>query len=924
MEKIKQNQERCSICGSHHLIKINDCEYLCENCGYINIIQVVTSEESTLLRIAFQKLRMQDFYEAEDEFTDIIEKYPKCYEAYWGRLCSRYGLKYEEDFNGKKIPTCCFFTIESFSNDKDYLKTLEYAPQNKKAWYIKQSEYIERISKIWLEKASKERPYDIFICYKDSDKANGIERTQDSYEAFELYNDLEKQGYRVFYSRESLKDKVGEKYEPYIFNALQTAKVMIVYSKNAEYANSTWLKNEWQRFKMKIENGEKQKNSLIFVSNGVNLKELNKTLSSTQVIETSRNTWFINLLDCIKKIIDADAKYNQGIKQVNIEPKKPVKNSSVKNKEVKIYSFNENTEQEDNSTELDVAYDFLNDGDFKNSLNYFKEILKNYPNNTKAKLGILFCENKKNDSEFFSDIFILGKESEKMRKIIIKATESEALDLVINPIIRCLYNRSNIFDYSQNEYYAIHNIVNLLFDFKFNDKDYEKIRDLTLEYTINTCDYMTFDKIINLVDENDVDRHIDLRIRMQDSLFKERKFDLCKTCALSTLKIEEGNMKSLYNIFLCDIGDKSIVESMNKSKWIELEKVISYENENNYIIIDFINKIYHNEKKHNKTYVNVVKDALRRIQNDSVSIRKYATLFGDLLLQERKFDLAKSLYKISVNEAKTNQQFEYEKMMFCDYNVVNTDELLKQSRDFANNIYYRSALNSSKKNNDNDSYNKLKALIKEWISMQKDISKKRLREFKSFCLMSLKILLSIVMILIPIILSYIGYNHICKVDNTFTQRKVLIIIIVALWELISISIVIDFLRKEILFFRYSNNLFFVLLTLIIILFANFIANNPLFLCVVFPIPVIGIFIINSYLCYFKDEKNSYSYYLSDVKESLYAIFLTLYLLFVIVSPVIIGANLTSISGWWVFLYTLEMSACLIILFAIACIEYCWF
>ncbi len=181
-------------------------------------------------------------------------------------------------------------------------------------------------------------------------------------------------------------------------------------------------------------------------------------------------------------------------------------------------------------------------------------------------------------------------------------------------------------------------------------------------------------------------------------------------------------------------------------------------------------------------------------------------------------------------------------------------KLLKQSKDFANNIYYQSALNSSKKNNDNVTYNKLKALIKEWISMQKDISKKRLREFKSFFLMSLKILLSIVMILIPIILSYIGYNHICKLDNTFTQIKVLIIIIVALWELISISIGIDFLRKEILFFRLANYLIFILLTLIIVLFANFIANNPLFLCVVFPIPVIVVIIINSYLCYFKDEE----------------------------------------------------------------------
>ena len=91
----------------------------------------------------------------------------------------------------------------------------------------------------------------------NTDLANGIDRTQDSVEAQELYIHLTKKGYHVFYSRESLRDKIGEKYEPYIFNALSTAKVMLVYGSKPEYITSTWFKNEWTRYEKRIKAGEK-------------------------------------------------------------------------------------------------------------------------------------------------------------------------------------------------------------------------------------------------------------------------------------------------------------------------------------------------------------------------------------------------------------------------------------------------------------------------------------------------------------------------------------------------------------------------------------------------------------------------------------------------------------------------------------------
>ena len=215
----------CIYCGGDY--EYRQGKWTCRFCGSYRP-EEITNEDTTLLYTAFQNLRLAKFDDAEQEFDDIIAKFPKNPNGYWGRLLARYGIKYEEDFDGKKIPTCYATSIESFMSDKDYIKAMELSGDDAKEYYQTQAEYIERVRKEWIEKAKKERPYDIFISYKDSDLANGIDRTQDSIVAQEIYIHLIEQGYRVFYSRESLRDKVGEKYEPYIFNALSTAKVMLV------------------------------------------------------------------------------------------------------------------------------------------------------------------------------------------------------------------------------------------------------------------------------------------------------------------------------------------------------------------------------------------------------------------------------------------------------------------------------------------------------------------------------------------------------------------------------------------------------------------------------------------------------------------------------------------------------------------------
>lgn len=298
------NSNICTNCGGDYEYRSG--RWVCRACGAYKP-EELSNEEVTLLYTASQKLRLADFDEAEREYDDIIRKYPKNPNGYWGRLMSRYGIKYEEDFDGRRIPTCYATSIESITADPDYREALEYADAETKAYYTAQADYMERVRKEWVEKAIREKPYDIFICYKDSDLANGISRTEDSVAVQELYIHLTGKGYRVFYSRESLRGKVGEKYEPYIFSALSTAEVMLVYGSKPEYITSTWLKNEWLRYVKKIQAGEKQANSLLVACDGFSPALLPKTLASRQCFDANQRTFFSDLDDVIARILGKDS-----------------------------------------------------------------------------------------------------------------------------------------------------------------------------------------------------------------------------------------------------------------------------------------------------------------------------------------------------------------------------------------------------------------------------------------------------------------------------------------------------------------------------------------------------------------------------------------------------------------------------------------
>lgn len=69
--------------------------------------------------------------------------------------------------------------------DDDYKNAIENADISQKILYEEEARTIDQIQKGILSISQKEEPYDVFICYKETDESG--KRTQDSVIANDIY-----------------------------------------------------------------------------------------------------------------------------------------------------------------------------------------------------------------------------------------------------------------------------------------------------------------------------------------------------------------------------------------------------------------------------------------------------------------------------------------------------------------------------------------------------------------------------------------------------------------------------------------------------------------------------------------------------------------------------------------------------------------
>ena len=389
---------KCKMCGGDIELVADKSFGTCEFCGSTMTLPKIDDEQRAA---AFNRgnhfRRIGEFDKALAVYERIVREDDTDAEAHWCCALCRFGIEYVEDpATYEYLPTCHRASFDSFLEDVDYLAAVEHSEGVTRRQYQKDAAKIAEVQRGILATSQNAEPYDVFICYKESD-ANG-DRTRDSLLAQDIYYQLTEQGRKVFYARITLEDVAGAQYEPYIFAALNSAKVMIVVGTKAEHLNAVWVKNEWSRFLAMV---KKDRHKLLLPCyRDMDPYDMPEQLSILQSYDMSKIGFIQDLTRGISKVLDAE--------------KKPelVKETAV-------------MQQSAGNTAplLKRAFMFLEDGDWNSANEYCEKVLDMDPENPQAYLGKLMAELRVKNQEDLRDQAQPFNRSNNFQKVLRFADE---------------------------------------------------------------------------------------------------------------------------------------------------------------------------------------------------------------------------------------------------------------------------------------------------------------------------------------------------------------------------------------------------------------------------------------------------------------------------------------------------------------------
>jgi len=296
----------CKTCGGSVELSEDKTFGTCECCGNTMTFPKVSDEQRAA---AFNRgnhfRRIGEFDKALAVYERIVREEEENAEAHWCCALCRFGIEYVEDpATFEWLPTCHRASFDSFLEDVDYKAALEYSDGITRRQYMKDAAKIAEVQRSILATSQSTEPFDVFLCYKETDDSG--ERTRDSLLAQEIYYELTEQGRKVFFARITLEDVAGTQYEPYIFAALNSAKVMVVVGTRPEYLNAVWVKNEWSRFLAMM---KKDRTKLLLPCyRDMDPYDLPDQLSVLQSYDMGKIGFLQDLTRGIAKVLDAERK----------------------------------------------------------------------------------------------------------------------------------------------------------------------------------------------------------------------------------------------------------------------------------------------------------------------------------------------------------------------------------------------------------------------------------------------------------------------------------------------------------------------------------------------------------------------------------------------------------------------------------------
>ena len=414
---------KCKMCGGDMEISADKTFGTCEYCGSTMTLPKVSDDQRAA---AFNRgnhfRRSGEFDKALGVYERIVAEDDTDAEAHWCCALCRFGIEYVEDpATYEWLPTCHRASFDSFLEDVDYLAALEHSDGITRRQYQKDAAKIAEVQRGILATSQNTEPYDVFISYKELDE-NG-ERTRDSVLAQDIYYQLTEQGRRVFFSRISLEDIPGTQYEPYIFAALNSAKVMIVVGTSAENLNAVWVKNEWSRFLAMM---RKDKTKLLIPCyRDMDPYDMPEQLTVLMSYDMSKIGFIQDLIRSVNKVLDAD----KPKKEETVHETVVVKNEGGANAQALLKRGN-------------MA---LEDKKWDDAKGYFDRVLDMDAECAEAYLGLFFAERQ--STSFDEDITTYaGRLGDKLADIQSSNPEAtlDEMKLRQSKFVSCISENTNL------------------------------------------------------------------------------------------------------------------------------------------------------------------------------------------------------------------------------------------------------------------------------------------------------------------------------------------------------------------------------------------------------------------------------------------------------------------------------------------------
>lgn len=493
------------------------------------------------------------FDDAFEKYALILKEYPADEEANWGAFLCAYGVIYEEDYDGRYKPTCHRLS------ERPVEKSPYYAHLN--AEQKRKAAEIEKLRQKILAETKKVQPYDVFICYKQNQERSGVSvPTREAKWARDVYETLTKQGLRVFYAEKSLAGSNTD-YEPHIYAALRSAKLMLVLTTSLEHLHSVWVANEWKRYVSYIRAGEDKTVRVVYDS--IEPYDLPKELQAKQAIDQDGD-WISAIHAAVAEIFQkAPELQKRRAYGEKTYARREVQATQVQKRQ--LQTFERTTIPASESTQLKTAESMMSVGEYKGATAILRGVLAANRACAKAYLDLFLCENACADGGAFIEDKKPISDFSNFESALACAENGEKMQ-----IENMLYNRA----LKDPQICTIEEYVSLP---TVEDKRVQALIGVADGWANQNKDERLFGYIIQLV--NDTDAYIRYNFEFGKSVFEKSPKSAEKYFA-NVLAVDEGHRSALLYSLMLKMGAKSaddLFEKLLKSgDFSEIEKILEY------------------------------------------------------------------------------------------------------------------------------------------------------------------------------------------------------------------------------------------------------------------------------------------------------------------------------------------------------------